>query len=127
MKISCQHKSIGKAQQKICHLSAWELQHSVLLMAVGLPKVVSRGLKRLRIVQNNVEDVPPPAILPPDEVPIPILVALAHRSESSDALSDGSTTDTVMFERDTEADAEDFSQSLVEEEVEFVVPRAGQV
>ena len=35
-------------------------------------QVVSRGLKRLRIVQNNVEDVPPPAIPLPDEVPIPM-------------------------------------------------------
>ena len=61
-------------------------------------QVVSRGLKRLRIVQNNVEDVPPPAVLPPDEVPIPMVVALTDRSESEDALSDGSTTDTVLEE-----------------------------
>ena len=31
-------------------------------------QVVSRGWKRLRIVQNNVEDGPPPAVPPPDEV-----------------------------------------------------------
>ena len=61
-------------------------------------QVVSRGLKRLRIVQNYVEDLPPPAVPPPDEVPIPMVVALTDRSESSDALSDGSSTDTVVFE-----------------------------
>ena len=38
MKMSCQHKSIGKAQQRIRHLSAWQLQYPVLLMAVGLPR-----------------------------------------------------------------------------------------
>ena len=89
--------------------------------------MVSRGLKRLRIVQNNVEDVPPPAVPPPDEVPIPMVVALTDRSESSDALSDGSTTDTVVFEGDSEAGAEEFPQSPVEEEVEFVVRRAASL
>ena len=49
------------------------------------------------------------------------------RSESSDALSDGSTTDTVAFEGDSEAGAEEFPQSPVEEEVEFVVPRVASL
>ena len=70
-------------------------------------QMVSRGLKRLQIVQNNVEDVPP-AVPPPDEIPIPMVVALKDRSESSDALSDGSTMDTVIFEGDSEAGAEEF-------------------
>ena len=64
-------------------------------------EVVSKGLKRLRIVQNNAENVPPALPPPPlDEVPI--------RSESSDALSDGSIADTVMSEEDSEAGAEEF-------------------
>ena len=67
-------------------------------------QVVSKGLKRLRIVQNNAEDVPPPAIPPPlDEVPIPTVVPLSDRSKSSDTLSYGSTTDTVIFEWNSEA------------------------
>ena len=45
-----------------------------------------------------------------------MVVALTDRSESSDALSDGSTTDAVVFEGDSEG-AEEFPQSPVEEEV----------
>ena len=62
--------------------------------------MVSRGLKRLQTVQNYIEDLPPPAVL-------------TNRSESSDALSDVSTTDTVVFEENSEVGAEEFPQSPV--------------
>ena len=40
---------------------------------------------------------------------------------------DGSTTDTVIFEGDSETGVEEFPQSPVDEEVEFVVPRAASL
>ena len=112
----CQHQSTGKVQKTHPHLIVLQSQQPVLLMVVELPR-------RNCGSYGAVWTIPPRALPPPRaELPIPMVVALSDRSEFSD-VSDGSTTDTVIFEGDSEAGVEEFSQSRIDEEVEFAVPR----
>ena len=73
-------------------------------------------------MQNNVEDVPPPAVPPPDEVPIPMVVP----SQTGRSLH----THCRMGQPQTRSHSKGIlklERKPVEEEVEFVVPRAASL